>query len=764
MKKRCLSAFLLLMASVGGGSLALAQSSGFAQPAGEAELAEPADALAYSADESMLAAGFTDGSDGKVQLLDRASGKPIAVLTSEDNPIRELASDLKQRRLVVAGEKRLEMWNLENLETGEVSSDQRVWSHEAETQQVQITPTGEAVRWLEDGKLRESPLDAMQPRDIAEVADASGHAQSRDESMLAVSKDKEGVVSVYADGEPQPDLDYHLFPVKDMKFLPDGKLLSLDEAGNLIWGDVANRIKERQLVVPHPEETQLVRVEPLLEEKAVVAVQQADDEHEAVVLDYRGQEQERFALSSSEALAISPTGAHMAYSDPKGKVRFMDVPSSESPKAYAQRLRSLDAPETARRYLNQLDPMAAANREEQQINEVALLEDRLKGALKAGKWVEVDQLARELLTVDPRNSVGRSAQLQLKGRQDLLQIEKAKQLMEVGDYERAAALLAKVPSNSEQYEEARELLSLAERKSQIQQNLRNARASMRVSNWDLARVQVEKVLQQEPNNPQALALLKEINSSSRWETFQFWGIPTLALVGFAGLGFFLYLKRPKWLNRLSVDEEPAPLKKRPGAPASPKAKTAKATTPEGPSLDEQRYREALAKTTELLRIALRKDAHREHAVRLMDFQAELKIIAQKGKAPNADFRLLVTQLLVLQQTLRNLKFRGKARSSTKESGPQEGEQQTHEQATAAPSGGKEDTYYQVLGVAPDASAEDIKKAYHQKLKEYHPDRHQSSEFGWIKEQAEAMTLKVREAFDTLGNPATRKKYDQKLRS
>lgn len=764
MKKRCLSALMLLLATAGSFSVAQAQSSGFAQPAGEADLEEPASALVYSADESVLAAGFTDGSDGKVQLLDRASGKPIAVLTSEDNPVRELAADLKQRRLVVAGEKRLEMWNLENLETGEIPADQRLWSHEAQTEQIQITPQGDAVRWLEKGTLRESPLEAMQPRDVAQVPDASGHAQSQDASMLAVSKENEGVVSVYSGEEQLPDLDYHLFPVKDMKFLPDGKLLSLDQAGNLIWGDVPNRIKERQLVVPHPEETEVVRVEPLLEEKAVVAVQRDDDEHEAIVLDYRGQEQERFAISSSEALAISPTGAHMAYSDPKGRIRFMDVPNSEPPQAYAQRLRRLNAPDTARRYLNQLDPMAAANQEPPPVNEKALLEDELKAALKAGKWVDVDRLARELLALDPRNATGRSAQMQLKGRQDLLQIEKAKQLMEVGDYERAAGMLAKVPSNSEQYEEARELLNLAERKSQIQQNLRNARASMRVNNWDLARVQVEKVLQQEPNNPQAQALLDEINSSARWEAFQFWGIPSLLLVGFAGAGFYLYRKRPKWLNHLKVEEEQAPpLKKHPGTKTARPPKATKAAK-EGPSLDEQRYREALAKTLELLRIALRKDAHREHAVRLMDFQAELKIISQKGKAPNADFRLLVTQLLVLQQTLRNLKFRGKARSSPKDPGTGEGAEEANASAAAPPPGGKEETYYQLLGVNPEASADEIKKAYHQKLKEYHPDRHQNSEFGWIKEQAEAMTLKVREAFDTLGNPASRKKYDQKLRS
>ena len=66
----------------------------------------------------------------------------------------------------------------------------------------------------------------------------------------------------------------------------------------------------------------------------------------------------------------------------------------------------------------------------------------------------------------------------------------------------------------------------------------------------------------------------------------------------------------------------------------------------------------------------------------------------------------------------------------------------------------------MLGVSKSASLEDIKRAYHEKLKDYHPDRHQQAEFEWIREQAEAMTRQVREAYDILSDSQSRQRYDQ----
>ena len=63
-------------------------------------------------------------------------------------------------------------------------------------------------------------------------------------------------------------------------------------------------------------------------------------------------------------------------------------------------------------------------------------------------------------------------------------------------------------------------------------------------------------------------------------------------------------------------------------------------------------------------------------------------------------------------------------------------------------------YYQVLGVSKTAEAAEIKKAYHQLAKKYHPDLNKDNP------QAESRFKDVNEAYEVLGDPQKRKMYDQ----
>jgi len=63
-------------------------------------------------------------------------------------------------------------------------------------------------------------------------------------------------------------------------------------------------------------------------------------------------------------------------------------------------------------------------------------------------------------------------------------------------------------------------------------------------------------------------------------------------------------------------------------------------------------------------------------------------------------------------------------------------------------------YYKILGVPKDASAEDIKKAFRKLARKYHPDVAKDTP------DAEEKFKEINEAYEALGDPEKRKKYDE----
>ena len=63
-------------------------------------------------------------------------------------------------------------------------------------------------------------------------------------------------------------------------------------------------------------------------------------------------------------------------------------------------------------------------------------------------------------------------------------------------------------------------------------------------------------------------------------------------------------------------------------------------------------------------------------------------------------------------------------------------------------------YYEVLGVAKGASEDEIKKAYRQMAKKYHPDLNPGDK------EAEARFKEVNEAYEVLSDSQKKARYDQ----
>src|SRR5271169_2954791 len=71
---------------------------------------------------------------------------------------------------------------------------------------------------------------------------------------------------------------------------------------------------------------------------------------------------------------------------------------------------------------------------------------------------------------------------------------------------------------------------------------------------------------------------------------------------------------------------------------------------------------------------------------------------------------------------------------------------------------KKDDFYKTLGVERNCSENDIKKAYRQLAMKWHPDKHIQDSVE-NKKIAEDKFKEINQAYEVLGDPTTRKRYD-----
>ena len=69
-------------------------------------------------------------------------------------------------------------------------------------------------------------------------------------------------------------------------------------------------------------------------------------------------------------------------------------------------------------------------------------------------------------------------------------------------------------------------------------------------------------------------------------------------------------------------------------------------------------------------------------------------------------------------------------------------------------------YYDLLEVQPDASADDIKKAFRKQAMKHHPDKGGNIEKVFLYVRSDLQFKEIKEAYDVLSNEETRQIYDQ----
>ena len=744
--------FLVLLFSAG----SIHAAPKFLKPLLDFEVEESVSAIAFTADEALVVVALAKDDGSLLELREVTSGKLIQRFHSPDNPSEELEFDFRQRLLALSGKKRIELWNLEEIETKTTPAEisrYRIWQQETKTSgEMKFSLKSAKLRWIEGKELKEIPIKPpFIESKVWTGTEGSGELDNfefdPDEKILALTEKGNTQIRILQPWQNQirPSLDYHHFPVSDMFFPDKDQIISLDREQNLAWGEITSRRKgspgRNDADSFGGEAKKLFQIY-----KDQVLLYTTANPDRAMIFDRNGKLYQSLSLSSPGAVAVSPTGRYIMTADENNRVELYQSVLHQSPEDYLEKLRLYGAEETARRFQNQLSDIPASSKAFDWNNEnktLKILEESLKVAESTEQWSEAEGLAQEILILDPKNRLAETTLKRLKDNKDELILEKGSMLLEEKQYAEAIALFKKISQESPLHPEARNLIASADREVQIALSLKNAEEQLRVGNWEGATIILKQILEYDAENPDAKQLLDEAESNHFWSRMENVFYLLMALIAASATIWWLYQKREQLGSIFSNNnDEPLNLKTFPNV-------NLKGDADIPPNPDEKRFVETLAKTSEFLSLAKKRDFSGEHATRLMDFETEIKIISSKALEPDADFKRLNTQLMVLMQTLRGLKFKGRPQQRKTKSETRKNEQQ-------------KENFYQLLGVKPSASESEIKKAYHQKIKEYHPDKHQNTEFEWVREQAANMSRELTNAYKTLSDRASRERYDATL--
>jgi DnaJ-domain-containing protein 1 len=167
-------------------------------------------------------------------------------------------------------------------------------------------------------------------------------------------------------------------------------------------------------------------------------------------------------------------------------------------------------------------------------------------------------------------------------------------------------------------------------------------------------------------------------------------------------------------------------------------------------------------TKTFLRETLSKDHAGVHLEKWKEFAAHLRKIEKKATSSSKDYNALIDQLNHLQGLIKAV-AKSKAGDNQNSQNRTDQKQKTRQQKSKPQIQDLPD-YYKVLGVSEYSSVEEIKKAFRKKMQQYHPDKHNSSDFEWIKKEATKMSQLVQEAHEVLNDPLKRKEYNENYRA
>lgn len=314
------------------------------------------------------------------------------------------------------------------------------------------------------------------------------------------------------------------------------------------------------------------------------------------------------------------------------------------------------------------------------------------------------------------------------------------------NYEAALSFIRRIPLDDPQYKQSRELQKRVKNQMELKADFDAALQEYRRGNLKSAKIQLENILAKNPDNAKAKRYLELTESKLSKGVWLKILLAMLILILLGLLGYLVWkfqdLIREKLGMGKSVDEK------------EPKKKKV--------VNDRRDFIMQLEDTKKMLKKAVALDRGGKFKDKWLEFSGTLTHIEKRAKVKDKILGDLSEQLSKLQQKILKLSPGAKIPQRKKTSAANEAKPSSQkEEPKKAPkreSRGtieddsqkkKEPDYYQVLGIEKNATAAEIKKAYHKKMMEYHPDKHNTSDFKWVKEEAARMTAEIQEAYDVL---------------
>ncbi|MBU2647508.1 DnaJ domain-containing protein [bacterium] len=322
------------------------------------------------------------------------------------------------------------------------------------------------------------------------------------------------------------------------------------------------------------------------------------------------------------------------------------------------------------------------------------------------------------------------------------------------NYEASLDFIKRISDNDPEYKQSRELGKRVRNQLELKSDFGAAMQQYQTGNLESAKILFENILAKNPDDAKTKRYLS-LTESKLSKGVGLKVLLTILILILMGLFGFLVWKRQEvfrdWLGFSKKKSGAEPVKKK-------------------NTRERREFILKLDETKRMLKKAVALDLNNKYKDKWIEFSASLRNIEKRAKLKDKFLSDLEDQLAKMQQKILKLSpgstvFRKKtetagpsAETNEKRDSEEQSDRKQHESVEDPPEKKTKLNYYQVLGVDEKATPDQIKKAYHRKMQEYHPDKHNASDFKWVKEEADRMTKMIQEAYSILNDPQKRKQY------